>query len=86
LGGVEGTGRTLKHMLADLLHGEERKVFRLVGKPLPWDYFPFARQPGASGWKTKAMLPKMVANLLVPPIDDGLWAAVDHLKICRQRE
>ena len=37
----------------------------------------------ASGQKTRATATKMAANLLVPPIDDGFWAAVDNLKICR---
>jgi len=26
------------------------------------------------------------ANLLVPPIDDGFWAAIDNLEICRHSE
>jgi hypothetical protein len=26
------------------------------------------------------------ANLLVPPIDDGFWAAIDNLEICRHCE
>jgi len=26
------------------------------------------------------------ANLLGPPIDDGFWAAIDNLEICRHRE